>query len=69
MLYPSIDLLITKLDSKYTLVTVAAKRARQLQVKNDLTIEKPLSKKFVGKALEEIAAGHIEVVSEEEAAQ
>ncbi|WP_369795770.1 DNA-directed RNA polymerase subunit omega [Anoxybacillus sp. KU2-6(11)] len=33
MLYPSIDLLITKLDSKYTLVTVAAKRARQLQVK------------------------------------
>lgn len=69
MLYPSIDLLMTKLDSKYTLVTVAAKRARQLQAKNDLTIEKPVSKKFVGKALEEIVAGHIEVVSEEEATQ
>lgn len=47
MLYPSIDLLMTKLDSKYTLVTVAAKRARQLQVKNDLTIEKPVSKNVV----------------------
>lgn len=27
MLYPSIDLLMEKLDSKYTLVSVAAKRA------------------------------------------
>ncbi|MCZ0756069.1 DNA-directed RNA polymerase subunit omega [Anoxybacillus sp. J5B_2022] len=67
MLYPSIDLLMEKLDSKYTLVSVAAKRARQLQENEaDLTIEKPISKKFVGKALEEIAAGHIELVKEEE---
>ncbi|MBA2874046.1 DNA-directed RNA polymerase subunit omega [Thermaerobacillus caldiproteolyticus] len=65
MLYPSIDLLMEKLDSKYTLVTVAAKRARQLQEKEDLTIENPVSKKFVGKALEEIAAGHIELAEEE----
>ncbi|KXG10495.1 DNA-directed RNA polymerase subunit omega [Anoxybacillus rupiensis] len=65
MLYPSIDLLMEKLDSKYTLVSVAAKRARQLQEKDDLTIERPVSKKFVGKALEEIAAGHIELVKEE----
>jgi DNA-directed RNA polymerase subunit omega len=65
MLYPSIDLLMEKLDSKYTLVSVAAKRARQLQEKDNLTIEKPVSKKFVGKALEEIAAGHIELVAEE----
>lgn len=65
MLYPSIDLLMEKLDSKYTLVSVAAKRARQLQEKDDLMIEKPVSKKFVGKALEEIAAGHIELVAEE----
>lgn len=35
MLYPSIDSLMEKLDSKYTLVTVAAKRARQLQLHND----------------------------------
>lgn len=28
MLYPSIDNLLLKIDSKYSLVTVAAKRAR-----------------------------------------
>jgi DNA-directed RNA polymerase subunit omega len=31
MLYPSIDLLMQKVDSKYKLVTVVAKRARELQ--------------------------------------
>ncbi len=30
MLYPSIDKLMSKADSKYTLVILAAKRARQL---------------------------------------
>jgi len=57
MLYPSIDRLLTKLDSKYTLVTVASKRARDMQVKRDGRVEKPVSDKFVGKALEEINAG------------
>ncbi len=42
MLYPSIDTLMTKLDSKYTLVTVAAKRARSLQEYNDLMVENPV---------------------------
>ena len=32
MLYPSIDSLLTKIDSKYSLVSVAAKRARQTQL-------------------------------------
>jgi len=65
MLYPSIDSLMEKLDSKYTLVTVVAKRARQLQTKNDCVVEKTVSKKFVGKALEEINAGKIEITAEE----
>lgn len=30
MCYPSIDSLIKKVDSKYTLVTLAAQRAREL---------------------------------------
>ncbi|GLH63307.1 MULTISPECIES: DNA-directed RNA polymerase subunit omega [Bacillaceae] len=64
MLYPSIDLLMQKVDSKYKLVTVAAKRARQLQENEELTIKNPVSKKFVGQALEEIAADHIELVEE-----
>lgn len=54
MLDPSIDELLTKIDSKYTLVTVSAKRARNIRDKKDARIEKPISYKFVGMALEEI---------------
>ncbi|MBS2968929.1 DNA-directed RNA polymerase subunit omega [Metabacillus sp. KIGAM252] len=57
MLNPSIDSLMNKLDSKYTLVTVASKRAREMQIYKDQQIQKPISHKFVGKALEEIDAG------------
>jgi DNA-directed RNA polymerase subunit omega len=54
MLYPSIDKLVEKVGSKYTLVTVASKRARQLRENNNLQLEKPKSKKFVGQSLEEL---------------
>ena len=54
MLYPSIDSLMTKIDSKYSLVSVAAKRARKLQVNEKLILDKYVSFKNVGKALEEI---------------
>ncbi|MFS0823665.1 DNA-directed RNA polymerase subunit omega [Bacillus sp. 1P02SD] len=57
MLDPSIDSLLNKLNSKYTLVTVAAKRARVMQEKNDGMVQNPVSFKSVGKALEEIDAG------------
>ncbi|WP_456275548.1 DNA-directed RNA polymerase subunit omega [Bacillus sp. AK128] len=57
MLYPSIDTLMNKVDSKYKLVTVAAKRARNLQNKHSLMLDKTVSHKYVGKALEEISAG------------
>jgi DNA-directed RNA polymerase subunit omega len=55
MLYPSIDLLMKKADSKYSLVVLAAKRARQLLDGQEPQL-KPNSKKYVGVALEEIAA-------------
>ncbi|BBW96741.1 DNA-directed RNA polymerase subunit omega [Geobacillus subterraneus] len=64
MLYPSIDLLMQKVDSKYKLVTVVAKRARELQDGAELTVKKPVSKKFVGQALEEIASDKVELVEE-----
>jgi DNA-directed RNA polymerase subunit omega len=48
---------MNKLDSKYTLVTVSARRAREMQINKDAQIENPKSHKFVGKALEEIDAG------------
>ena len=47
LLYPSVDLLKTKVDSKYTLTVMAAKRARDLiDGKPRLTLEevdKPIS--------------------------
>jgi DNA-directed RNA polymerase subunit omega len=55
MLYPSIDQLMTKADSKYTLVVLAAKRARQLLDGFKPEI-KPKSRKYVGVALEEISS-------------
>ncbi|WP_232696927.1 DNA-directed RNA polymerase subunit omega [Brevibacillus daliensis] len=60
MLYPSIDILVDKVESKYTLVTLASKRARMLREVNDLNVEKPFSKKFVGQALEEIVSDSLE---------
>ncbi len=56
MLYPSIDDLMKKTDSKYTLVAIASKRARQLLDGAKPNIE-PVSHKYVGIALEEIASG------------
>ncbi|GIN18996.1 MAG TPA: DNA-directed RNA polymerase subunit omega [Bacillus bacterium] len=57
MLYPSIDKLMNVIDSKYSLVTIAAKRARQLQEDNNPQLDKYRSHKFVGKSLEEIYNG------------
>lgn len=56
MIYPSIDKLLTLVDSKYTLVYVAADRSKQM-IKNGY-YQKPIgeykSKKTIGRALEEI---------------
>ncbi|MDN4607522.1 DNA-directed RNA polymerase subunit omega [Sporosarcina highlanderae] len=57
MLYPSVDSLKGKIDSKYTLVTLAAKRAREMQESKNELLHKYTSHKNVGKALEEVAAG------------
>ncbi|WNS77116.1 DNA-directed RNA polymerase subunit omega [Bacillus sp. DTU_2020_1000418_1_SI_GHA_SEK_038] len=59
MLYPSIDSLMTKIDSKYSLVSVAAKRARMMQVNAKPQLDKYVSHKNVGKALEEINADQL----------
>ncbi len=54
MLYPSIDQLMKKTDSKYSLVVMAAKRARML-LSGEKSPLKTYSSKYVGVALEEIA--------------
>ncbi len=57
MLTPSIDSLKEKIDSKYTLVTLASKRAREMQEEKTHLLASYKSHKNVGKALEEVAAG------------
>ncbi|WP_188495491.1 DNA-directed RNA polymerase subunit omega [Pullulanibacillus pueri] len=59
MLYPSIDTLLEQIDSKYTLVTLSAKRARELAVSEKPLIKNVFSEKVVGMALEEINEGLI----------
>lgn len=64
MLYPSIDDLMKKVDSKYKLVSLAAKRARELRDQGQGYIKEPKSHKYVGMALEEIMAGYITCAGE-----
>jgi len=56
MIYPSIDKLLTIVDSKYILAYVAAKRSKEM-LKNGY-YQKPIneykSSKTIGRALEEI---------------
>ncbi|RPF56047.1 DNA-directed RNA polymerase subunit omega [Aquisalibacillus elongatus] len=54
ILEPSVDNLLTKINSKYALVIVSAKRARELQETKQSLVESPKSNKNVGVALEEI---------------
>lgn len=58
MLYPSINELLEKVDSRYTLVLLASKRARQL-VEGDKAFSDTKSKKAVSIAVQEIVEGKI----------
>ncbi|MNC27639.1 DNA-directed RNA polymerase subunit omega [compost metagenome] len=66
MLYPSIDEMMTKVDSKYSLVVAAARRARVLREGGKTDIKNPRSHKFVGVALEEVFEDRIVVTRGEE---
>lgn len=59
MLYPSIDRLLDKVDSKYSLVVAAAKRARSIRDGAKTEVKQIRSHKYVGLALEEIYGDHI----------
>jgi DNA-directed RNA polymerase subunit omega len=56
MKQPSLDILMSKVDSKYTLVVAAAKRARALMEEPDFD-ENSKGVKPVSLALDEIAEG------------
>jgi DNA-directed RNA polymerase subunit omega len=60
LLYPSQDDLLKKIDSKYSLVILAAKRAKHLHDNPSAAmLETYQSDKNVGKALEEIKSGDL----------
>lgn len=59
MRYPSVDKLLEKVDSKYKLVYISAKRARIIEEENYCPLEDSICDKPVGKALEEILAGMV----------
>jgi DNA-directed RNA polymerase subunit omega len=61
MLYPSIDDLANKTESKYLLVAAAAKRARTLRDEGNPLVENPKSHKYVGIALEEIYLDQVKI--------
>jgi DNA-directed RNA polymerase subunit omega len=63
MIYPSIDKLLTKVGSKYLLVNIVSKRAKEMieteyyQMKENEYV----STKEIGKALEEVAKDLIHI--------
>jgi len=65
MLYPSLASLLKQVNSRYLLVNIIARRARDIAASaaegDDIVYEKPVSK-----AIEEIAAGELRVTVPEE---
>jgi DNA-directed RNA polymerase subunit omega len=58
MLYPSMKTLLKNVDSRYTLVVLTAKRARQLTQNSD-KLDELGNVKPVSKAIQEIAEGKV----------
>ena len=58
--YPSIDNLLTKIDSKYKLAYAAAKRAKIIREDDDVSVDAKCSKP-VGQALEEILQDKVKI--------
>ena len=63
MIYPSIDKLLNIVDSKYELVHIAARRSKQISRDGYLQMpeEEYKSTKNIGRALEEVSEGLIEI--------
>ena len=68
MIYPSIDKLLNVVDSKYRLVHLAALRSDDIRENNNLqkNEEDDVSKKNIGRALEEVADNLIIIKQQDE---
>ena len=65
--YPSIDELLARVDSRYSLSVLAAKRAHEIQAGFPKALEHYKADKAVGMAPEEITAGKVTIDPEHRA--
>lgn len=63
MIYPSIDKLLNKVGSKYLLVNLIAKRAKEMREYDHYQMKETeyTSKKMLGRALEEVSKDLIQL--------
>jgi len=63
MIYPSIDKLLNVVGSKYLLVNIVSKRAKEIEQTEHLQMKEKdyISKKNIGRALEETSKGLIHI--------
>ena len=61
MIYPSIDKLLNNVGSKFLLVNVVSKRAREMEENDYYQLNEYKSSKNIGKALEEVSKGLINI--------
>lgn len=61
MIYPSIDKLLNSVGSKFLLVNIVSKRAKQMEETDYYQLNEYKSSKKIGKALEEISKGLIKI--------
>lgn len=66
MIYPSIDKILNTVGSKYILVHIASTRSKQMRETNHYQIKESeyVSKREIGRALEEVEKGLIKVVND-----
>ncbi|MGX5377403.1 DNA-directed RNA polymerase subunit omega [Ligilactobacillus sp. LYQ135] len=64
ILYPSVDKLLEHVNSRYSLVMLAAKRAHELDEGALPLLSDYKSDKSVGRALEEVEAGKLTIKGE-----
>jgi DNA-directed RNA polymerase subunit omega len=61
MIYPSIDKLLNNVGSKFLLVNIISKRVKEMQETDYYQLSEYKSSKDIGKALEEIGKGLINI--------
>ncbi|MBR5094266.1 MAG: DNA-directed RNA polymerase subunit omega [Oscillospiraceae bacterium] len=66
MLYPPVAELVDKIGSRYQLVNLVARRARELSAEAEEN-ETPLERKPVSSAIDEVYTGKLTITKKEEA--